>query len=241
MRSSDMSAARQAMSPILTTSMEDYIKAIYKAQRRHGRATTVLIANRMQVSAASVTKMLKRLARFDLALYEPYQGAELTETGRCIALEIIRHHRLLELYLAERMGYSWDEVDAEAEALEHVISEAFEARIDALLGYPDTDPHGHPIPSREGHIRDNALYTPLDQIEAGERAVVRRVSDRDSRRLRRFGDLGLFPGRSVHVLAFEAGRLQMRVAGSPQEMESVLAEGVYVERAAPKRCMKGDI
>ena len=231
MRLSNMSAARQAMSSVLTAAMEDYIKAIYKAQRRHGRATTLQIADRLQVSAASVTKMLKRLARFNLAQYQPYQGAKLTETGRCIALEIIRHHRLLELYLAERMGYSWDEVDAEAEALEHVISEAFEARIDALLGYPDTDPHGHPIPSREGRIRDDALYTPLDQVEAGEQAVVRRVSDRDSCRLRRFGDLGLFPGRSVHVLALDAGRLQMNVGGNLQEMESALAQAVYVERA----------
>ena len=228
----EVSAAREAMSSVLTPAMEDYIKAIYKTQRRSAKASTAQIAGRLEVSPASVTKMLQRLAKLKLVRYQPYQGAELTEAGRCIALEIIRRHRLIELYLAERMGYSWDEVDAEAEALEHVISEAFEERIDALLGYPDTDPHGHPIPTREGHIRDDALYTPLNEIAAGGQAFIRRVSDRQPCRLRRCADLGLFPGVGVQTLGDIRGRMQIQVDGSRLEIERTLAEGVYVEPLA---------
>ena len=151
---------RRRIAHVLTHSMEDYIKAIYKIQQEQERATTIRIAERLGFSAASVTNMLQKLARLDLVRYQPYRGAELTELGERIALEIIRHHRLIELYLAEHVGYGWDEVDAEAEELEHVISEDFEDRIDALLGHPDTDPHGAPIPTKEGHIDNARRYRP---------------------------------------------------------------------------------
>ena len=108
--------------------------------------------------------MLQKLARLDLAIYTPYKGAALTDTGERIALEVIRHHRLLELYLSKQLGYSWDAVDAEAEALEHVISDEFEERIDELLGRPQTDPHGHPIPMKDGRISDLTMYPALTDV-----------------------------------------------------------------------------
>src|SRR5579871_5840562 len=143
-------------------SIEDYIKAIYKAHQEAEEVTTQEVAARVGVSAAAVSKMLKRLAELRLIEHTPYQGVRLTEAGEKMALEIIRHHRLLELYLVQALGYGWDEVHEEAERLEHHISEEFEARIDALLGYPATDPHGDPIPKRDGSVAvlpDHALAT----------------------------------------------------------------------------------
>ena len=126
---------------MLTPATEDYLKTVYKLADANEVVATNAIAERMGVSAASVTNMMKKLSEMGLVEYVRYQGITLTEAGRKIALEIIRHHRLLEVYLAEAMGFGWDQVDAEAERLEHVISEEFEDKMDEMLGYPTTDPH----------------------------------------------------------------------------------------------------
>src|SRR5687767_349768 len=136
-----------------TPSVEDYVKAIYKAHAQNGNVGTRELAERLNVSAPAVSKMLRRLGELGLVTHEPYQGVKLTRGGEKLALEIIRHHRLLELYLVQAMGYSWDTVHEEAERLEHHISEEFEERIDRLLGHPSACPHGDPIPTRAGTIR----------------------------------------------------------------------------------------
>ncbi|MBT3265896.1 metal-dependent transcriptional regulator [Candidatus Poribacteria bacterium] len=225
----DEGDTRVDVSSVLTHSMEDYIKAIYKLQQHSGRATTIAIADEMGFSAASATNMLQKLARLELVSYAPYKGAELTATGRRIALEVIRHHRLIELYLAKHMGYSWDAVDAEAEALEHVISEEFEERIDELLGRPETDPHGHPIPSKDGHIPDERMYTPLADVPDGSSARVRRVSDRDPEALRSLGAIGLYPGADLLVLRRESADVVVRVGDDERPVSAEHAVEVFVE------------
>src|SRR5687767_6725143 len=160
--------------PDITPPIEDYLKAIYAVVREsgEGRATTSAIAERMEVSAASATNMMQKLAEMKLVEYVPYRGVSLTPGGEKIALEVIRHHRLIELYLAEALGYSWDEVHDEAERLEHVISEEFEDKIDAMLGHPTTDPHGDPIPPKSGRPPARATRR-LSEVEIGESVVVR--------------------------------------------------------------------
>ena len=225
--------SKRDLSDVLTHSMEDYIKTIYNLLQQHERATTIRIAEQLGFSAASVTNMLQKLARLKLVTYTRYQGVQLTETGERIALEILRHHRLLELYLSEHMGYSWDAVHAEAEKLEHVISEEFEARIDELLGYPDTDPHGHPIPTKEGTI-NVPQYHPLTEIEAGGSAIVRRVNDDDPAVLRRLGDVGLYLGAEVNIVAGESDgggdALHIRVGSIEHRLDAAHAAHVFVER-----------
>ena len=130
----------------LSDAIQDYLKEIYKLEAAGQRATTSALAERLEVSAPSVTAMLKKLATLGLVEHERYRGVRLTERGRRVALEVIRHHRLVELFLVESLGMTWDEVHAEAEVLEHALSEELEARIDRALGYPTHDPHGDPIP-----------------------------------------------------------------------------------------------
>ena len=143
------------MSLELSPAVQDYVKAVYALQGPEGgpaatTASTTAIAQRLQVSAASATNMLKKLDGMGLVEYQPYRGAALTDSGRKIALEVVRHHRLLETYLAEALGVPWDQVHAEAEVLEHALSEELEERIAAHLGHPTQDPHGHPIPAKDG-------------------------------------------------------------------------------------------
>jgi DtxR family Mn-dependent transcriptional regulator len=166
-----------------TTAVEDYVKTIYKLQTQTEAVSTSAIADRTGTTPAAVTKMLKHLAELYLVSYTPYHGARLSPMGEKIALEVIRHHRLLELYLAHAMGYSWDQVDAEAEKLEHHISEEFEARIDALLGHPRTCPHGDPIPGPDGTLVEERLRT-LGECLPGESVTILRVKDTDAAILR---------------------------------------------------------
>ncbi len=216
--------------PDITPPVEDYLKAIYAVARdsAEGRATTSAIAERMNVSAASTTNMMQRLADMKLVEYVPYRGVSLTTSGEKIALEVIRHHRLIELYLAEALGYSWDEVHDEAERLEHVISEEFEDRIDAMLGHPTTDPHGDPIPSKSGAVA-NDLQRPLHEVAAGESVVVRRVDDRDRVSLRDLARLHIVPGARLTVLHHSTdGEVQVRAPGGSVTVPRDLAGRVYV-------------
>lgn len=192
--------------PQITPHVEDYLKVVYTAAREGDaeRVSTSAIADRMDVSAASATNMMQKLADMKLVDYLPYRGVALTPAGERIALEVIRHHRLIELYLAEALGYSWDTVHDEAERLEHVISEEFEDRIDAMLGHPTTDPHGDPIPPKTGGLPAE-VHRPLSEVEVGETVVVQRVSDRDGEVLRQLSSLALFPGVRIRVLGRAPG------------------------------------
>lgn len=184
---------------MITNEREDYLKTIYKLEAQSTPVRNTAIAEALGVEPGSVTGVMKRLAELNLVNYEPYRGVTLTEAGKKIALEVIRHHRLIELYLTEALGYSWDEVDAEAEMLEHVISEQFEERIADLLGHPEHDPHGYPIPSKDGVMQPHN-DVPLTELEAGQEAVVKRVNDDDPEMLRYLGSLGLLPGTVIEVI-----------------------------------------
>src|SRR5215211_222476 len=178
--------------------IQDYAKEIYKLEVESGRATTSVLAERLGVSPASVTGMLKRLAALRLVAYEPYHGVTLTSAGTRLALEVIRHHRLLERYLVDTLGLSLDLVHAEADRLEHALSEELEAVIDESLGFPTHDPHGDPIPTAALELDQRDERT-LADLAAGDAAVVRRVPDSDADLLRYLGDLGLVPGERVEV------------------------------------------
>lgn len=172
---------------------EDYLKAIYALSRVESAVSTSALAERLDVSGASVTGMLKKLAAAGLVAHEKYQGATLTEAGRLVAVETIRHHRIVETYLHQALGVPWDRLHAEAEALEHVLSEDLEARMDAALGHPTHDPHGAPIPTADLELEERDLL-PLARLEPGQTATVARVSDHDPALLRAVGAVGLFPG-----------------------------------------------
>lgn len=215
----------------ITAAMEDYLKAIYRLSEDVERVTTQAIADRLGVAAPSVTGMIKRLAELKLVDHERHRSVTLTATGRKAALEIVRHHRLLELYLAEALGYTWDEVHDEAERLEHTISEEFEARIDAALGYPTTDPHGDPIPSLTGTINATSNDR-LSSLEVGESATVIRVSDGNPDKLRYLGTMGLYPDTEVEIverMPFD-GPLRVRVGEAEHIVGAEIADAVHVQR-----------
>jgi len=215
--------------PELSVAIQDYVKVIYKLQSSGQRATTTAIAREMGVAPSSATSMVKKLAVLGLAKHAPYRGAELSDAGTEIALEVIRHHRLLEQYLAETLGVPIDEVHDEADRLEHVISEELEARIDEKLGYPTHDPHGDPIPDAGLHLALLDLRS-LAVLEPGEEATVRRVPDGDADLLRYLAELTLVPGRRVTMRRSEpfGGPLTVDVEGSEHAISRELAERIGV-------------
>lgn len=211
----------------VTHAMEDYLKAAYRLAQEGGPVTTQRLAEELGFSGPSVTNMVKRLDELKLMVHNRYHGVTLTPAGEHVALEVIRHHRLLELYLSEALGYDWDEVHAEAERLEHHVSEKFEQRMEQALGFPQFDPHGDPIPSRTGEVADIA-DTMLADGEAGANGVVSRVSDRDPNLLRHLTSLGIKPGVAIAViehLPFD-GPLRVRVDGEEQVISMTIAREV---------------
>jgi len=217
-----------------TQAVEDYLKAVYELQREQGTVATTALAARLGVTPASATGMIKKLAAMKLVTYEPYQGVRLTRAGRKIALEVIRHHRLIEVYLAEALGLPWDRVHEEAEKWEHVLSEELEDRIDELLGHPTADPHGAPIPSRDGKL-PRGRRVPLSELKPGQSAVVAEVSDHDPELLRYLGELGLYPKTPVKVLAVEpfGGPLHLTVGGRKRTLGLEAARYVLVTEVSP--------
>ncbi len=215
--------------PALSESIQDYLKEIYKLLAAGERATTTAIARQMGVAPSSATSMLKKLAVLGLAEHAPYRGVTLTEAGNRIALEVIRHHRLLEQYLAETLGLAIDAVHAEADRLEHALSEELEARIDEQLGFPTHDPHGHPIPDAGLKVERSQLRS-LDALEPGEEATVKRVPDGDAGLLRYLADLALVPGGRVKLERGEpfGGPLTIAVAGSEHTISRELAAQIGV-------------
>ena len=208
----------------LSNAIQDYLKEIYKLEEAGGRATTTAIARAMGVAPPSVTTMLKKLAALGLVEHSPYRGAVLTEAGEQVALEVIRHHRLLEQYLAETLGLPIDLVHDEADRLEHALSEELEALIDAKLGYPTHDPHGDPIPDAELHLSDPKLR-PLTELDPGESATIRRVPSEDSDLLRYLSTLDLVPGGTIQLreTAPFGGPVTVSVAGSEHAISRELA------------------
>jgi DtxR family Mn-dependent transcriptional regulator len=220
---------------MLSQAVQDYLKAIYKLQEQGGVVSTSALAQAMEVTAASATGMVKKLASLKLLRHSPYQGVTLTRAGQKMALEVIRHHRLLELYLAEALGYSWDKVHEEAERLEHAISEEFEERIFQALGRPTRDPHGDPIPAKDGTVRA-ADHDRLSDLEPGTKGIIRQVSDSDAEMLRYLGTRGLVPDTALEVLdkAPFNGPLTVRTGRTSHVLGRELARHIRVE-AAPGR------
>lgn len=219
-----------------TGPVEDYLKVIYDLERGGQAATTSEIAQRLAIAPASVTGMIRRLAEQGLLDYEPYRGVRLTDTGQRAALRTIRRHRVIETFLARVLGYPWDEVHEEAEHLEHAASDTLIDRMVAALDEPTVDPHGAPIPTREGTVHE-PHYRSIADLAPGERSRVVRVHDDDPARLRYLGELGLVPGASVVVVArapFD-GPITLRIGAGTRAAEyaigPALGRGVLVETA----------
>ncbi|MCC7360843.1 MAG: metal-dependent transcriptional regulator [Anaerolineales bacterium] len=222
---------------MVSHAVEDYLKAIYELAEDTDKVSTSALTEKLGVKAPSVTGMLQKLAEAELVHYERHQGVTLTRKGRRVALEVIRHHRLIELYLSRALGYDWDQVDVEAEKLEHVISEEFEDRIAAFLGEPTHDPHGDPIPTKDGAMADYSR-TPLTDVAAGATTRVARVSDDDPALLRYLGELGMVPGALVTVTSRApfSGPMHVRVGGVDEASHALgreVTDQVFVEHHSP--------
>ena len=214
-----------------SSAIEDYAKALYALEQQHGGAvTTTALAERLGVTPGSASAMVRKLGELGLAEHEPYRGARLTASGRKVALEVVRHHRLLELFLAEVLEVPWDEVHEEAEVLEHVLSEKLEARIAAKLGNPTTDPHGDPIPGVDLDVADGPS-TNLASLAPGVEGVVRRISDRDPAMLRYLTDMGVGPGDDFAVVGRQpfGGPLTVRFDGGERIIGETLAAAIWVD------------
>ena len=215
-----------------TRSQEDYLKALYLLGGDDKPVPTRELAQRLGISSPSVSEMVTRLTAQGLVEHDRYRGQQLTREGRKVALELVRHHHLLEVFLVQVLGYSWDEVHDEAERLEHVISERMEQRIFELLGRPELDPHGHVIPTLGGRVRA-VSHRGLNEAEAGERLVVQGVSDDDPVKLRELERRGLVPGTPIAVVGaseFE-GPVEVRVKGRRESVPLGLARAVFVTEA----------
>lgn len=185
---------------LTSAAQEDYLKAIHALSNEGEAVPNSQLVEELAVSAASVSEMLGKLAALDLVTHDPYRGARLTDAGRTIAVEIVRHHRLLETYLVQALGYTWDEVHQEADRLEHAISEQFEERMWEALGRPAFDPHGDPIPGLDGRLEAPSAQS-LHLAPAGVTVAVSRISDRDPEKLRAIERLGIAPGQLIRIVA----------------------------------------
>ena len=219
----------------VTHAVQDYAKAIYSLSMRGGSAepvSTSALAERLGVSPASASAMVKRLDALGLVRHEPYRGVTLTPAGEKVALEVIRHHRLIELYLAEALGMPWDRVHQEAEVLEHAISSELVELMAEKLGDPTRDPHGDPIPTRDGRISE-AHTRSLAELEPGERGVFARVSDSDPAMLRFLSERGIQPGVELEVRERQpfGGSLTVRHGGDEHALGGELARAIRVAAA----------
>lgn len=221
-----MSEGSRRYSPAI----QDYLKMILTLEEAGLPASNQVLAERLSVAPASVTGMLRRLAELRLIIYAPYKGADLTNAGRKVAVEVLRHHRLLETYLAEALGFSWDQVHPEAERLEHVISEEFEDRLFELLGRPTHDPHGDPIPDRDGTFPVSPEAT-LATAKAGAAVVVSRVATQEPEILRYLTACGLVIGAEVSVLEQvpHDGPVRVRAGGAETSLDRELASRIRVQ------------
>lgn len=226
-----MSAARLPKpAPDLTGPVEDYLKVIYELERSGEPAETNAIARVLGIAPASVSGMVRRLADQGLITHERYHGANLTAAGRRAALRTLRRHRVIEAYLTSALGYSWDRVHDEAERLEHAASDELIDRMAAAIGEPETDPHGAPIPTREGTVPEERALVPLAMLAVGDTARVEQVSDESGEQLRYFAELGIVPGATVRVVGREPfeGPIALRIDRASRSVGPALAAQVMV-------------
>ena len=219
------------MTTSLTASAEDYLQAVYELERRGVAASTNDLAQELRVAPASVSGMVRRLAEQGLLAHEPYRGARLTAAGRLAALRTLRRHRVIESYLVRALGYPWDRVHEEAERLEHAASDELVDRMAEAVGEPAVDPHGAPIPTRDGSV-DETHRASLAELAAGARATVSRVRDEDGSLLRYLGELGIRPGAVVAVVerAPFDGPIRLEVDGVERTVGTPVATTVLVEQ-----------
>jgi DtxR family Mn-dependent transcriptional regulator len=216
-----------------SSSVGDYLKAIWELGGE-STASTTNVAERLSISSASVTNMFARLREMGLAEYEPYQGASLTEAGRVEALRLVRRHRLIETFLLQCLGYSWEEVHEEAENLEHSVSDGFTERLAEFLGYPDHDPHGEPIPTADGTLEPDDSF-PLSAATTGQRVRIYRVGDEEAAKLAYLEEHGLMPGRVLEVREVRAmdGVVTVEAEdGKTRSLGGPLAVSVFVRSAS---------
>lgn len=216
---------------MLSEKVENYLKNIYKLQEKKKQVSTTLLSEALSVSPASVTEMIKKLSDAGIVTYEPYRGVQLTPSGRKKALRIIRRHRLWELFLVEVLKYPWDEIDEEAERLEHITSGRLENRLDAFLGYPRRDPHGDVIPTAEGTIK-NPGYAALAECNPGTTVILSRVSDESPEMLKYLSQLGISLKKKVSIkekIPFD-GSLRVVVDEKEQFISQKLANHMFTEK-----------
>ena len=223
------------MKDTLSRSRQDYLKALYALAPENETVTTSALAERLQVSAPSVTSMLGKLARAKLVTHTPRAGAQLTARGRKEAIAMVRRHRILETFLVRVLGLDWSDVHEDAEVLEHHISPRVLDAIDRLVGHPGEDPHGHVIPDRAGRVRRREL-TPLAALAAGDRATVREIRDGNRARMTRWQESGLVPGARVRVRELRPmdDVFELEVGGARLVTGSEGLEGIWVERMGEK-------
>lgn len=210
--------------------IENYIKNIYKLSTVEGKVTTSSLSGKLQISPASVSEMIKKLAEEGTLTHTPYKGVELTEEGKRLALRILRKHRLWEMFLVEVLHFRWDEIDDEAERFEHIMSERMEEKIDEVLGHPRLDPHGDPIPTKEGEIH-LVVSHPLSESDAGARVRVLRVSDADSELLQYVSSIGIALNTELTIrrrLSFDRS-LILEINGVEITVSATVAENIFVE------------
>jgi DtxR family Mn-dependent transcriptional regulator len=224
-------AVHQETDPLRSSAVEDYTKSIYALEERDEQpVSTNALAERLGVTPASASGMVKRLGELGLVVHQRYHGVQLTEAGRRVALEVIRHHRLLELYLVQSLGVPWDRVHEEAEVLEHVLSEELEELIARKLGDPTRDPHGDPIPTRDLEIEERVTHS-LEALQAGDRGIFARVSDADPEMLRYLAARGIAPGDQLEVIERQpfGGPLFVRFGDDIHPLGGDLARAMRIE------------
>ena len=221
---------------MITSTIEDYLATIYRVTSENQKSTTTIIADKMNVSRATVSSMFKKLAASELITHVLYKGVSLTATGEKIALEIIRHHRLIELYLQDTMGVPWEKVHEEADKMEHILSEEIEDRINKLLNNPTIDPHGAPIPTKEGYV-SNDNFRRLSQAKKGEDLVIKRVDEEDSEKLVYLANKGLYPNTALKVTNVEPfnGPITIEINNTEIIVGNKIADSVFVDEVLTKK------
>jgi DtxR family Mn-dependent transcriptional regulator len=227
-RQKGASRSHTATDARITPSMEDYLKAIFRIEHDGQAVSNQRLTEELGLTGASVSNMLKKLHELNLIVHTPYRPITLTEAGNAVALEVIRHHRLLELFLAQALGMDIDQVHDEADRLEHHVSEELERRIEHALGYPEFDPHGHPIPSRSGDL-PMIVDVPLTELEDGEAGIVSRVSDRDPEELREIHGWNIAPGTHLTLTHATPTYVITSIESAPPvRIPRATAEGIHV-------------
>ncbi len=210
--------------------IENYLKNIYKLSSNEGKVTTSSLSEKLQISPASVSEMIKKLAEEGTLTHTPYKGVELTEEGKLLALRIIRKHRLWEMFLVKVLHFEWDEIDNEAERFEHIMSDKMEEKIDHVLGHPSIDPHGDPIPTKDGEIHCSMSF-PLNESKEGSMVRVLRVSDSNSEMLQYISSIGISLNKEIHIkqkMNFD-NSLLLKINDKEINISSTIASSIFVE------------